>query len=152
MLPLSLLTLPMPLRKYQRFGFGLTLSAAIWYSLYVEAFDFKLSPPLREVLVAVSQYLVVWTDPQHHHHHFTPSLHCEDPTRSHLSIQWVYCMYGCLACVPPKQFPLYSLIVLGCHALASIGMGLIRFNNCPEAATELEKVRYPTSLLNPPLH
>ncbi len=35
------------------------------------------------------------------------------------------------------QAPSYALVVFGCYALASIGLALVRFGDCPEAAAEL---------------
>ena len=63
--------------------------------------------------------------------------------------------YGCLTYQPfdlqshalhpsyktkTKQAPLWSLVALGAYALGNIGWNLMRFNSCPEAAEELQKV------------
>jgi hypothetical protein len=38
------------------------------------------------------------------------------------------------------QLPFWSLVALGAYALGNIGWNLMRFNSCPEAADELQRV------------
>lgn len=38
---------------------------------------------------------------------------------------------------PTLQFPLWTLVALGAYALGNIGVNLMLFNSCPEAAVEL---------------
>lgn len=42
----------------------------------------------------------------------------------------------------PTQLPLWSLVALGAYALGNIGWNLMRFNSCPEAAEELQRVSW----------
>jgi hypothetical protein len=38
------------------------------------------------------------------------------------------------------QLPLWCLVAFGCYSLSVIGMNLVRFRDCPEAARELDAV------------
>lgn len=38
---------------------------------------------------------------------------------------------------PLQQIPFWLLVAFGAYALSSLGLGLLRFNDCPEAYTSL---------------
>ncbi len=61
-----------------------------------------------------------------------------DPTHSQ---SYVFSRIHPLLNLPFMQIPWWCLVAFGAYSLGSLGLGLVRFRDCPEAYEELLKVR-----------